>query len=73
MQQPLPVGFLVDADKEDGADLEREEAEAVYVASEGGVVGVLDALRVAPSTGSPASSCTPLQEQADSYFKRPLN
>jgi len=40
MQQPLPVGFLVDADKEDGADLEREEA------SEGGVVGVLDALRV---------------------------
>jgi len=46
MQQPLPVGFLVDADKEDGADLEREEAEAVYVASEGGVVGALDALRV---------------------------
>jgi len=40
------VGFLVNADKEDGADLEREEAEAVYIASEGGVVDALDALRV---------------------------
>jgi len=40
------VGFLVNADKEDGADLEREEPEAVYIASEGGVVDALYALRV---------------------------
>lgn len=40
------VGFLIDADQEDGADLKREETEAVHVAPEGGVVDAFDALGV---------------------------
>lgn len=39
-------GVLVDADEEDGADLEGEELDAVDVAAEGAVVDALDALGV---------------------------
>jgi hypothetical protein len=68
------VGFLIDADEEDGADLKREEAEAVHVAPEGGVVDALDALgvqyRVLAGRQAHVLRC---RRQTDMHLKRPLN
>jgi hypothetical protein len=68
------VGFLVDADEKDGADLERKEAESVDVASESGFFDALNALRVQHRVLArrQAHVLRCRRKQAGIYFRPPL-